>query len=53
LEVDRHPEFGVIGLRLASHGRRLGIASFLAPAQRETFAQSLAAALAEVRRNPR
>jgi uncharacterized membrane protein len=53
LEVDRHPEFGVTGLRLASHGRRLGIASFLAPAQRETFAQSLAAALAEVRRNPR
>jgi uncharacterized membrane protein len=49
LEVDRHPEVGVTALRIASHGRRLDIARFLGPRERETFAAALAAALAKVR----
>jgi uncharacterized membrane protein len=49
LEVDRHPEFGVTGVRIASHGNRLDVARFLGPRERETFATGLAAALASVR----
>jgi uncharacterized membrane protein len=49
LEVDRHPGVGVTALRIASHGRRLDIARFLGPRERETFAAALAAALAKVR----
>jgi uncharacterized membrane protein len=52
LEIDRHPEFGVTSLRIASHGKRLGIATFLAPRQRESLAASLKAALAVVRSTP-
>ncbi len=52
LEVDRHPEFGVTGVRIASHGNRLDIARFLGPRERESFAESLAAALASVRALP-
>ena len=36
-------------LRIASHGRRLDIARFLGPRERETFAAALGAALAKVR----
>ena len=49
LEIDRHPAIGVTGLRIASHGRRLDIARFLGPRERETFAAALGAALAKVR----
>jgi uncharacterized membrane protein len=49
LEVDRHPEFGVTGVRIASHGHRLDLARFLGPRERETFASALGAALATVR----
>lgn len=52
LEVDRHPEFGVTGVRIASHGKRLDIARFLGPRERESFAESLGAALARVRAAP-
>ena len=41
LEVDRHPAIGVTALRIASHGRRLDIARFLGPRERETFAAAL------------
>ncbi len=52
LEVDRHPEFGVTGVRIASHGNRLDVARFLGPRERESFADNLAAALASVRAAP-
>lgn len=52
LEVDRHPEFGVTGVRIASHGNRLDVARFLGPRERETFADALGAALARVRAAP-
>ncbi len=52
LEVDRHPEFGVTGVRIASHGERLAVAKFLGPREREGFATALSAALATVRSLP-
>ena len=52
LEIDRHPEFGVTALRIASHGVRLAIGTFLPPSERETFAAAFGAALAKVRTSP-
>jgi uncharacterized membrane protein len=52
LEVDRHPEFGVTRVRIASHGNRLDVASFLGPRERENFAAALGAAMAEARALP-
>ena len=52
LEVDRHPEIGVTGVRIASHGNRLDVARFLGPREREVFAAALGAALASVRSSP-
>ena len=52
VEVDRHPEFGVTGVRIASHGNRLDVARFLGPRERETFADALGAALASLRAAP-
>ena len=49
LEIDRHPAIGVTALRIISHGRRLDIARFLGPREREKFADALSAALAKVR----
>jgi uncharacterized membrane protein len=49
LEIDRHPEIGVTGLKIASHGKRLSIAGFLGPRERESFATAFSAALAEAR----
>jgi len=45
-------EFGVQKLFLVSHGRRLPVASFLGPQEKEGFADALAAALAIARRGP-
>lgn len=52
LEVERHPEAGVTRLTIASHGKRLEVAGFLGPWERESFAAALAAALAEARALP-
>jgi uncharacterized membrane protein len=52
LEVDRKPEFGVVRMRLASHGKRLAIGTFLGPNERETFAKAFTAALGEARSVP-
>jgi uncharacterized membrane protein len=52
LEIDRHPEIGVTGVRIASHGKRLDVARFLGPREREGFAAALGAALATVRTVP-
>ena len=47
-EIDE--EFGLQRLFLVSHGRRLAIASFLGPHEKESFADALAAALGDARR---
>ena len=54
VRLDRvvHAEFGVERLFLVSHGRRLSIAGFLGPAEKESFAHALSAALGEARRGP-
>ena len=49
LEVDRQPDVGVTALRIASHGARLTVGSFLAPVEKESFAAAFSAALAKVR----
>jgi uncharacterized membrane protein len=49
LEVDRRPPFGITRLAIASHGQSLPIGAFLGPAERETLASALSAALAEAR----
>ena len=53
LEVDRHPEFGVLGLAIAWQGYRLAIGRFLGPKEREKFAKEFGAALALARTTPR
>ena len=54
VQLDRqtHEDFGLQRLFLVSHGRRLSVASFLGPAEKESFAAALAAALAAARRGP-
>jgi uncharacterized membrane protein len=50
LHKDTHEEFGVQRLSLVSRGRRLIIASFLGPQEKESFAEALSAALSTARR---
>jgi uncharacterized membrane protein len=54
VQIDRivHDEFGIERLFLVSHGKRLPIAAFLAPQEKESFAHALSAALGEARRGP-
>ena len=52
LDREQHEEFGLLRLFLVSRGRRLAIASFLSPQERESFAAALAAALGEAKRGP-
>ena len=52
VEVERHPEAGVTRVAIASHGRRLDIAGFLGPWERESFARALSSALSEARATP-
>jgi uncharacterized membrane protein len=52
LEVQRHPEAGVTRVTIASHGRRLDIASFLGPWERESLVEALQAALARAKAMP-
>jgi uncharacterized membrane protein len=54
VRLDRivHAEFGIERLFLVSHGRRLSIAGFLGPQEKESFAHALSAALGEARRGP-
>jgi uncharacterized membrane protein len=52
LDVQTHVEYGIERLFLVSHGRRLAIASFLGPAERQELATALAAALGEAKRGP-
>jgi uncharacterized membrane protein len=50
LDRETHEEFGLQQLFLVSHGKRLSIASFLGPHEKESFADALAAALGAARR---
>jgi uncharacterized membrane protein len=52
LDRQVHAEFGIERLFLVSHGRRLPIATFLGPREKEEFATALGAALATARRGP-
>ncbi len=52
LQQDIHEEFGVERLFLISRGRRLAIASFLGPKEKQSFARALSHALFEARRGP-
>src|SRR6187402_3790725 len=52
LARDTHEEFGVLQLFLVTRGRKLPVASFLSPAERESFAQALSVALIEAKRGP-
>jgi uncharacterized membrane protein len=54
VKLDRvvHAEFGIERLFLVSHGRRLAIAGFLGPQEKESFALALSAALGEAKRGP-
>jgi len=52
LEIERRPDRLISALRIASHGNRLDIASFLGPQERESFSAAFSAALAEARSAP-
>jgi len=52
LDRETHEEFGIEHLFLVSRGRRLPIASFLGPQEKESFAKALAAAIGEAKRGP-
>ncbi len=52
LEIDRHPEFGILRIAIVWQGRRLVVGSFLPRNERERFAKEFAAALALTRTTP-
>ena len=52
LERETHEEFGLLRLFLVSRGRKLAIAGFLSPAEKESFANALGNAIGEAKRGP-
>ena len=52
LDREKHDEFGLLKLFLVSRGRRISVAGFLSPKEKESFAAALSAALGEARRGP-
>ena len=52
LDRESHAEYGLQRLFLVSRGRRLAVAGFLAPEERESFAAALSKALGGARRGP-
>jgi uncharacterized membrane protein len=52
LEYESDEEFGLQRLYLVSRGRKLTVASFLPPQEKESFASALAAAIGEAKRGP-
>jgi len=52
LDREAHADFGLLRLFLVSRGERLAVANFLAPNERESFAEALSAALSEAKRGP-
>jgi uncharacterized membrane protein len=52
LDREAHADFGLLRLFLVSRGERLAVANFLAPNERESFAEALSSALSEAKRGP-
>ena len=52
LERKSHAEFGIEKLYLVSRGRRLSVASFLGPDEKESFSKALLEALQAAKRGP-
>jgi uncharacterized membrane protein len=52
LDREKHEEFGLLRLFLVSRGRKLAVAGFLSPKEKESFAMALSAALGEAKRGP-
>jgi uncharacterized membrane protein len=54
VKLDRvsHEEYGLLHLFLVSRGKRLTVAGFLGPAEKETFADALSIAIGEAKRGP-
>ncbi len=52
LDRETHEEFGIEHLFLVSRGRRLPVASFLGPQEKESFAAALGTAIGEAKRGP-
>ena len=54
VQLDRktHAEFGIERLYLVSRGRRVSIASFLGPEEKESFSKALTTALQAAKRGP-
>jgi uncharacterized membrane protein len=52
LDRETHQEYGLMRLFLVSRGRKLAIAGFLGPKEKESFAAALAAAIGEAKRGP-
>jgi len=52
LEREADEEFGLLRLFLVSRGRKLAIAGFLGPEEKESFANALSDAIGEAKRGP-
>ena len=52
LDRERHEDFGLLHLFLVSQGRKLPVAGFLSPPERESFADALSSALNAAKRGP-
>lgn len=52
IDRETHEDFGLLRLFLVSRGRKLSVASFLSPPERESFATALSSALSTAKRGP-
>jgi uncharacterized membrane protein len=52
LDREKHEDFGLLKLFLVSRGKKLPVANFLSPPERESFAAALSSALGEAKRGP-
>jgi uncharacterized membrane protein len=52
LEIDRHPEFGILRMAIAWQNHRLAIGNLVGPEERERFAEEFSAALRLARAVP-
>lgn len=52
LEVDRHPEFGILRMAIAWQNHRLAVGNLIGPQERERFAEEFTAALRLARAVP-
>lgn len=52
LDRETHEDFGLLRLSLVSRGRKLSVGTSLGPAEKESFAKALSAAIGEAKRGP-